>query len=331
MTRLVLTLSLLLWGLFPGTSLATPIDSGEVRAFIDYMHRTHAFPVKSLEAWLAAAEKKDSILEAISRPAEKVLSWKDYRRIFLTRDRIEKGHQFLVDHADTFARVEDELGVAAPVVAAIIGVETRYGGFTGRYRVIDALSTLAFHYPPRAPFFRDELEQYLLLSREQGFDPLTLKGSYAGAMGYGQFISSSYRAYAVDFDHDGTADILSNPTDAIGSVANYFKRHGWHAGEPVAQRLQQPGKALRQLAVDRAELKPQHTLVDLKEAGARLSVDLPADAPVNVLSLEGEDGREYWATFHNFYVITRYNHSNLYAMAVHNLARALAREPEEEQ
>ena len=187
--------------------------------------------------------------------------------------------------------------------------------------MLDALATLAFDYPPRSRFFRSELAQYLLMTREQGFDPMALTGSYAGAMGYGQFISSSYRHYALDFDGDDVADILTNPVDAIGSVANYFHAHRWQTGEPVAERVSDSLPKSSPLLT--RELRPTLTVNDYRQAGIVPKMDVPGDAKARVIRLVGDEGSELWLTYHNFYVITRYNHSHLYAMAVHQLAGAL--------
>jgi membrane-bound lytic murein transglycosylase B len=307
-------------GWLPSLALASYLQTPDAQAFAARMQSEHGFEKEELQDWLASAEKQQKIIDAISRPSEKMLEWKSYRNIFLTADRIADGRTFLRQHRETFERAESDPGLSRYVAAAILGVETRYGRYRGAYRVIDALATLAFDYPPRADFFRKELEQFLLLAREQGFDPLKLEGSYAGAMGYGQFISSSYRAYAIDFDGDGVADILDNPTDAIGSVANYFARHGWKPGQPVAERVAvEPSQA--RMADN--PLKPTRTLGAFRAAGVQVGAALPDTAPARLLRLEGEAGVEYWLTYHNFYVITRYNHSSLYAMAVLQLSREI--------
>jgi membrane-bound lytic murein transglycosylase B len=224
------------------------------------------------------------------------------------------------EHADLLNRAQAEYGVPAEVITAIIGVETNYGGNLGRHRVLDALTTLGFAYPPRADFFRKELGQFALLVREEGIDPDTAVGSYAGAMGRPQFIPSSYRAYAVDFDGDGRRD-LWDTADAIGSVANYFKRHGWRSGEPVVLPAEVPGGLPR--GIEAAEGKPKRpdtTAGRLASAGIGGAAGLDPAAPASLIRLDGASGDEYWVGLENFYVITRYNHSNLYAMAVHQLS-----------
>jgi membrane-bound lytic murein transglycosylase B len=211
--------------------------------------------------------------------------------------------------------------VPAQVIVAIIGVETRYGGNKGSFRVIDALSTLGFDYPPRAAFFRKELKEFFLLAREQKQDPLTLIGSYAGAMGYGQFIPSSYRAYAIDYTNDNFADIWNNATDAIGSVANYFKRHGWKQGQPVIVRTRISDGYDDSILND--SLKPKHTVNSLAEKGYTPVTPL-AEQKANAIRLEGKKGTEFWMGLNNYYVITRYNHSRLYAMSVWQLSQKIA-------
>ena len=306
---------------------ASPLQAGpynetpESCEFVREMSERYGFEAERVSAILANAQRRDSILEAISRPAEKRLEWHEYRRIFMRDERIEQGVSFLRKHQEAFERAEREYGVPASIVAAIIGVETWYGTYKGKYRVLDALATLAFDYPPRSRFFRSELAQYLLMTREQGFDPMALTGSYAGAMGYGQFISSSYRHYALDFDGDDVADILTNPVDAIGSVANYFHAHRWQTGEPVAERVSDSLPKSSPLLT--GELRPTLTVTDYQQAGIIPKMDVPGDAKARALRLVGDEGSELWLTYHNFYVITRYNHSHLYAMAVHQLAGAL--------
>ena len=271
--------------------------------------------------WAAAlldqAERKQSILDAISRPAEKTKPWYDYRKIFLTDKRAREGVAFAQQNAETLTKVSDQTGVPASVITAIIGVETFYGRITGSYRVIDALATLAFDYPKRSPFFTRELQNFLVLAYETGKDPLALKGSYAGAMGYGQFMPSSYRAYAVDYDGDGVADIWTNADDAIASVANYFLRHGWEPGAPVIVPANYDGDSSEIFA---GGLKPEKTVGELAEEGfaPRSATDISLVA--TPLRLEGSEGYEYWLCLENFYVITRYNHSAMYALSVWQLS-----------
>ncbi len=319
--RKTAALSLITFVGFSSTVNANYSDQEDVKKFVNEMVEKHGFNKSEVETLLAGAEKKQSILDAISRPAEKRLEWKGYRKIFLTDDRVKRGKVFLEKYADDFDRAEKEFGVPKEIIAAIIGVETRYGKNRGSYRVIDALSTLAFDYPPRSKFFRSELEQVLLLSREQNFNPQDLKGSYAGAMGYGQFIPSSYRNFAVDFDGDGVADILNNPVDAIGSVANYFKKHKWVEGQPVTGKANIDGNKYEKAIYP--NLKPKYTLEDMKSWGISSVDGFDLKEKGKLIKLEGKKGTEFWLGMHNFYVITRYNHSHLYAMAVYQLSEEL--------
>ncbi|MFT7387064.1 MAG: membrane-bound lytic murein transglycosylase B [Candidatus Endobugula sp.] len=297
------------------------VDRPEVDTFIDEMVNEHQFSREELQVWFAEAVKKQNILDAIARPAEKTHTWGSYRKIFLTSSRIDKGVDFWLENQYTLEKAEAEFGVPAQVIVAIIGVETRYGGNKGSFRVIDALSTLGFDYPPRASFFRRELKEFFLLAREQKQDPLSLIGSYAGAMGYGQFIPSSYRAYAIDYTEDGFADIWNNAIDAIGSVANYFKRHGWEQGQPVIVRTRISGGYDDSILND--SLKPKHTVSSLAKKGYTPIVPL-AEQTANAIRLEGDKGVEFWVGLNNYYVITRYNHSRLYAMAVWQLSQEIA-------
>jgi membrane-bound lytic murein transglycosylase B len=293
----------------------------EAAQFIADMTQRHQMPAAEVTALLAQAERQQSILDAIARPAE-AKPWRDYRPIFLTAARIDGGVKFWADNAEILAAAEQEFGVDARVILAIIGVETRYGSNTGRYRVLDALATLAFDYPPRAAFFRGELENYLLLVREEQIDALTAQGSYAGAMGQGQFIPSSYRNYAVDFDGDGKRDLWDSPRDVLGSVANYFKVHGWQQGAPVVARARVDGEAYRALL--EKGLKPHMQAGELARHGVRTDTPIDPETEVALIELDGADGLEQWVVFNNFYVITRYNRSPLYAMAVHQLSEEIA-------
>jgi len=317
---LVAAAGAVLYGLY-GPASADYQERPDVVAFVDEMAVTHGFARDELLALFTQVERKQAILDAIARPAEKTKSWHEYRDIFVTPARIAQGIEFRRANAAALARAEAEFGVSADVIVAIIGVETLYGRNTGSYRVADALTTLAFDYPPRGSFFRQELVQFLLLAREEGVDPLSLTGSYAGAMGYGQFIPSSFRAYSVDFDGDGKRDIWRNPVDAIGSVANYFRRHGWRANGPVVVRAEPVDSRADSIANDALTLG--HTVGKIRDLG----VTMPGYAdeePALLLRLDGADGPEYWVGLHNFYVITRYNRSAMYALAVHQLGESIA-------
>lgn len=282
---------------------------------------SQGFEREYLRGVLAGAEQQKSILKAMSRPAERRLTWGEYRKIFVEPKRIEQGLAFWKEHAETLARAEAEYGVPAEIIVAIIGVETRYGRIMGSYRVLDALATLGFDYPKRSEFFLGQLEHYLLMTREEGIEPGTLKGSYAGAMGFGQFIPSSFRNFAVDFDGDGKRNIWSNPVDAIGSVAHYFREHGWKPGEPVRSNVVM-GKPARDEWIN-AGLKPEVTLDEWAARDIHTRRGLDSTQKATLMRLEMEDGDHYWFGLHNFYVITRYNHSRLYASAVYELSLAI--------
>ena len=319
------TLVLALSGCF-GASADDSYGTSELaQELIDELVEEEGFDRAYLQTVFEDAKRKDSILEAIARPAEKTKPWYDYRKIFVTDKRERQGIEFFAEHKETLARAERETGVPAEIIVSVIGVETYYGRITGSYRVIDALSTLAFDYPRRSPFFTKELKNYLMLTRDQGLDPLEIKGSYAGAMGYGQFMPSSYREYAIDFDSDGLIDIWGNPVDAIGSVANYFKRHGWRTGEQViAAATAEPDVGEEWFVRTRADLKPKFTVAEFTAAGITAADNLDPAASAVAMKFELEDGYEYWLGLHNFYVTTRYNHSAMYAMSVYQLAERIA-------
>ncbi|HEX4884392.1 MAG TPA: lytic murein transglycosylase B [Casimicrobiaceae bacterium] len=299
----------------------------DVRTFITEMQDAHGFAAPELERWLGAAKFQPRIVELMNRPVMDPPKWYQYAPQFLSPERVEAGLAFWSANAPALARAEQATGVPAEVIVAIIGVETYYGRVTGSHRVIDALATLAFDYPRRASFFRGELKEFLLLAREQGFSPLAVRGSFAGAMGLPQFMPGSYRRYAIDFDGSGSADLWRSADDAIGSVANYFARHDWKPGQPVMIRatIDVPDRdgVLRKLDGGLAERRP---LAAWNREGV-VTVPLPADVqpdPVGVLLLEeSANASSFWFAFHNFYVITRYNRSRLYASAVWQLAQAL--------
>ncbi len=273
-----------------------------------------------IRQWLSRTERLESVLEAIQRPAEKVKEWDEYQDIFLTTRRISSGKAFLQEHDKLLRAAEQQYGVDRHIIAAIIGVETFYGTRQGNFRVLDSLATLAFDYPQRPLFWR-ELKAFFALTRDEQLDAATIKGSYAGAMGYGQFIPTSFLHYAVDGDGDGKRDLWGNPADAIFSVANYFKRHGWKTGEPVTQRVRVKGSEYTRVVND--QLKPQWTVAELRALGVQTTEPADDNRSANLIQLQGKKGAEFWLGEHNFYVITRYNHSRLYAMAVYQLSEAL--------
>jgi membrane-bound lytic murein transglycosylase B len=324
-----------IWSAFAVAEELTPsanyTENPATLALIEELVQEEGFDRTELIALFAQVEGKESILKAMSRPAEKTKAWYEYRKIFVTDKRESEGVEFFAKHKQTFLRAEQQFGVPAEIILSIMGVETYYGRITGSYRVMDALSTLAFDYPKRSVFFTKELKSYLILSREQGVNPLDIKGSYAGAMGYGQFMPSSYRAYAIDFDDDDKIDIWNNPVDAIGSVANYFKQHGWKSGETVVVAAKVEGMVPEDLFNN--GLKPTKTLDDYAQVGISVAQPqqppLDPNAPATAIKFELENSHEYWLGLHNFYVITRYNHSSMYAMSVYQLSLLLAAQIEE--
>jgi len=288
--------------------------------FIKKTATNNKLDVKVVKAILEQAERKQSIIDAMNRPAEKKKQWHEYRNIFLKDKRIKEGVVFWKEHQEILQVVSKDTGVPIEIIVAIIGVETNYGGNKGSYRVIDALYTLAFHYPKRSTFFTKELEKFIVLTHKEKISALETKGSYAGAMGFGQFMPSSYLMYAVDYDKDGQRDLLNNIPDAIASVANYFKAHGWKPGEPVVYQAKTKKDFTK---LKKQALKPSLSVSQLKEMGYTTKPKLEEDQMVSLTQLQQKDHMEYWFGMHNFYVITRYNHSEMYAMAVYQLSQEI--------
>ncbi len=303
------------------------INRPAVAEFVDEMVSKHDLNRAWLNSLLGEARYKQSIIDAISRPAEKTLEWHEYRKIFINSKRIDAGVKFWQSQAKTLREIADKTGVPEQIIVAILGVETYYGRIKGNYRVIDALATLAFDYPPRSKFFRAELAEFLLLSQEEQLDPLAPTGSYAGAMGSPQFISSSFRNYAVDGSGDGRRNLWDDWVDIVASVANYFNRHGWRTGEPIVTRVPPPGHSGLNLLSERADLNT--TIMELKSHGVRIDTSLDNGQPAMLFKLQGDDGPEFWVGFRNYYVITRYNRSLMYAMAVKELGDKVAERMEE--
>ncbi len=299
---------------------ALDIERPEVRSFIDNMISTHQFDRKQLETTLRTAETKQAILDAISKPAEKTIPWFEYRERFLTDRRISTGRSFYARHRTILDMLAAD-GAPVDVMLGILGVETMYGEITGRYRVLDALATLGFDYPPRGEFFRYELEQFLLMTREQKLAPTSLLGSYAGAMGPPQFMPHSYRDFGTDGDGDGKVDLWSNWDDVLASIANYLKQHGWRSGEPIVTEATLTSMDTRDFTLGDVTLN--ETVGSLRTKGVVFTTTLPDSAPAVLLSLQGKEGPVYRVGFNNFYVITRYNRSPLYANTVHDLGRAI--------
>lgn len=305
----------------PATSLALDEQRAEVQSFIREMADRHGFGTDDLAQVFGRVEARPSIIGLMTRPAEKSKPWHEYRALFLTDKRIARGAETARQQAEAL-QLAAQRGVPAQYLLAITGVETFYGEIIGRHRVIDALATLAFDYPPRSPFFRGELEQFLLMSREEGVDPLAPVGSYAGAMGIPQFMPTSFRTWAVDGDGNGHRDLWGSWHDVFASVANYLTSHGWRAGEPVMARADAAGANLD--GIEFGKLALSETVGSLRRRGIRFETTLPESAPAVLIRLDGAEGPEFRVGFTNFYAITRYNRSQLYASAVNDLAEALA-------
>ena len=300
----------------PATGQLAP----EIETFIQEMVQKHQFSDVSLRRLFAKVEPVPAVISAISAPMT-ALPWHEFRRRYVDNARINGGVVFWREHAATLARARREFGVPEEIIVATIGVETTYGRHTGRSGVLEALTMLAFHYPPRAQLFRSELVQYLLLAREARIDATSMKGSYAGAIGIPQFLPSSYRRYAVDFDGDGKRDLVKSTADAIGSVANYYRSHGWRAGEMIAVPAEvdpEGATALLELGV-----KPQLKVGELKRRGVSPTAPVEEGPEAALITAESENGPSYWLGLNNFYVITRYNRSINYALVVDELAREL--------
>jgi len=300
------------------------LEQANVVAFIDEMVEKHDFDRAALSAVLAEARIKQVIIEKISTPAERTLTWGEYRKIFITRERINAGATFWRENREMLERIALETGVPVEMLIGIIGVETYFGRITGKDRVIDALATLAFEYPPRSKFFRNELVEFLILAREEGLDPTEPMGSYAGAMGRPQFMPSSFRAYAVDSTGDGKRDIWGNWADVAGSIANYFLAHRWRVDEEVVTQATLSSAWNGPIPSPANTLKVTDTVESLSKRGVMFATDLCADSKAQLLTYEGDAGTEHWVGFHNFFVITKYNRSVMYALAAHQLGQLIS-------
>lgn len=322
--RPVATLACVVIALLPGAAAAQALDPGrpEVAEFIADMVHRHDFEPGPLADLLAEVQLRPAIVEAMSKPAERVLRWDEYRARFVVDPRIQRGVAVAAERRAELERAQAATGVPAEIMLGIVGVETIYGQNTGRYRVADALATLAFEFPPRAPYFRGELEQFLLMAREEALDPLQPQGSYAGAMGVPQFMPTSFRKWAIDGDGDGHRDLWGNWSDVLASVGHYLQGHGWRKGEPVMVPADASGADLAGLESGTLELT--ETVASLRRRGLKFETSLPDRAPARLIPLAVVDGTEYRVGFHNFYVLTRYNRSQMYASAVHDLAAAIA-------
>ena len=320
----VLALLIFVFPVSASDKVYVDLQQENVVEFIEEMVTTHDFDRDALSAVLAKAEIKATVIKKISTPAEKKLTWGEYRKIFITKERINAGATFWRENRDMLERIKLETGVPVEILVGIIGVETYFGRITGKDRVIDALATLAFEYPPRATFFRKELMQFLILAREEELDPTVPMGSYAGAMGRPQFMPSSFRAYAVDSTGDGKRDIWDNWADTSGSIASYFLAHGWRSKEEVVAQASLGSNWSRAVPKPANTLKMTDTVESLSKKGVVFATDLCADSGGQLLTYEGDDGIEHWVGFHNFFVITKYNRSVMYALAVHQLGQQIS-------
>jgi membrane-bound lytic murein transglycosylase B len=317
--RRVLSALAICFGVVAPASASTAL-APEIEAFIQDMVRKHQFSDESLRQMFAGVAPNPKIIDLMMAPLT-ALPWYQFRSRYVDALRINGGVKFWREHADTLARARREFGVPEEIIVATIGVESIYGRRTGSFGVLESLTMLAFSYPPRARLFRSELEHYLLLAREARFDTARIKGSYAGAIGIPQFLPSSYRRYAVDFDGDGRRDLVGSTADAIGSVANYYRSHGWRAGETIvvpAEVNSSDVTALLELGI-----RPRLKLAELKRHGVLPAVPMAEGPEAALVEVESEGGLIYWLGLNNFYVITRYNRSVNYALAVHELAQEL--------
>ncbi len=320
MLRRILAVSFFMCMMCCGGAQASQFsERPSVQQFIQDMVEKYQFSRQELEQIFAEVKPNAKVLKLIAKPAEKK-PWYFYQQLFVSDKHVRQGTAFWNQHTRVLNEAQQIYGVPASVIVAIIGIETNYGENRGEFSTLDALSTLAFDYPRRAAFFRGELVQLFLLSRELGVDPIVFRGSYAGAIGYPQFMPSSYRQYAVDFNGNKQADLLNDPVDAMGSVGNYLHQKGWQPHQPIAVRAKMKGSQYAQLEDKAAKIK---TIKQFAQYGVYPVVPFPADKRAGLLRLDGEHGSEYWLVFRNFYVIKAYNSSALYAMAVFQLSNLL--------
>ena len=294
----------------------------ETVEFINYMSEKYSYDKTYLTSVFKNAKYQDKVVRIMNKQPEGTMTWERYKGIMVNDSRISAGQEFIGRFAEDLKRAEKIYGVPAEIIASIIGIETRYGRIKGNIKVIDSLSTLAFDYPRRSKFFKIQLEEFLLLSREENFNPEAIKGSIAGAMGYGQFMPDSYRDYAVDFDNDGVRDILNNPVDAIGSVANFLNKKGkWKPDTPVAIKAY----PLDEIQPIKSSFKPYMTSIELEKFGLATKEAIPNNLKFVPISLDLSEGYEYWLGFDNYQSISRYNRSKLYVMAVFEFSNALSK------
>ena len=293
----------------------------DVKEYIEEISNKHGFNRSQLSKLLNSAVYQEKVVRIMNRQPEGTMTWSKYKKMMVSESRIAAGKDFINLYKEDLKRAEDLYGVPAEIIASIIGIETRYGRITGNIRVLDSLMTLSFNYPRRSKFFKIQLEEFLLLSREEGFNPESLEGSIAGAMGYGQFMPDSYRKYAVDFDSDGVRDILTNPVDAIGSVANFLSKKGnWKPNTPIAVKAE----SISNETIFKSQFKPYMTPIELNEIGLKPTESLSGNLKFVPISLEIDEGYEHWLGFDNYYSLSRYNRSKLYVMAVIEFSRSLS-------
>jgi len=299
---------------------AHQIQDAVIVEFIQKMVEKHQFSQEELTVLMDNAKKKDGILNAFDKPATSK-PWSFFKKLYVTEWREKEGVKFWEKHAQTLIRAEDQFGIPQEIITALIGIETNYGTYTGEFRIVDALYTLGFYGKRRNKYFLKEFEEFLILARENNIAPNSIKGSFAGAIGIAQFMPSSYREYAIDFDGDGKADLENSVADAIGSASNYLKRHGWKRGEPIVFPVSADNdQVLSEMA---GKSKPNRTYGELKQAGVKQDLGLNDDLAVGLFKLEGDEGVELWMSLKNFYVITRYNPSNNYALAMVQLSEKI--------
>ncbi len=299
--------------------ISAQIDQSAVDDFARNYAYKHKVSLSDIEAILTQAEYQPTIIEKMEKPAEKSMTWTRYRNIFLTNERIKAGVEFWQENENTLKEVSFESGVPEEIIVGILGVETFFGQRKGSYKVLDALYTLAFGYPKRSKFFTSELEKFIELTQKENLDIASVKGSYAGAIGYCQFMPSSYLAYAKSYDDGGSKDLVNSVDDAIASVANYLEVHKWSNGEPVVQKAINSSE----ISIEKQSLKPSHKLSHYENLGFQMENNQSTTESVTLIELELDEGKEYWFGYNNFYVITRYNHSPMYALAVYQLGQAM--------
>ena len=322
MTKILIHPLILFLAIFPMLSSALELNKHpELKSIANKLVADGVYTAAELEKIFANVELRSSVVKAFKRPAEK-LTWGKYRGLFINDKVIRNGAKFWEDHQELLSRATKEYGVPEEIIVAILGVETRFGTNKGNNVVINSLSTLSLQYERRKEFFQSELESFLKLAKSEQLDPHITVGSYAGAMGIPQFIASSYQAYAIDFDGDGKRDLINSYADAIGSVANYFKKHGWQLGDPVKAKVTEIDSQQFD-SFKQAGKSAQFNLAEILKSGVAIEGDFPGQLAADIIKLDGRQGTQYQVVFDNFYVIKRYNHSNLYAMAVAELSQAI--------